>query len=123
PLTTKAAAANPLRNNQPAVPRLKTGVKVDFLTVFQGPTEVNRLKDKVIGAWHEKVTKRRGTGAGAAFGSETNNVHRALYAYAQDHWCTVLRAADLPDTIIRVPTNAYPQGEFGDLTEKVLAAN
>ena len=96
---------------------------MDFVTVFQGPTQVNRLKDKVKGAWDEKVTKRRGTGAGAAFGSETNNVYRALYAYAQDHWCTVLRAADLPDTIIRVPTNAYPQGEFGEMIEKVLATN
>src|SRR5213082_2716603 len=126
PLTTKAAkaaVATPISNNQSAIPRLKLAVKVDFVTVFQGPTQVNRLKDKVEGAWDEKVTKLRGTGAGSAFGSETNTVHRALYAYAQDHWCTVLRVADLPDTIIRVPTNAYPQSEFGDMIERVLATN
>ncbi len=126
PLTTKAAktaAATPIRNHPPAIARLKSGVNVDFVTVFQGPPELNRMKGKVKEAWHQKVTKDWGTGTGAAFGSETNSVHQALYAYAQDHWCTVLRAADLPDTTIRVPTNAYPQGKFGDMIEQVLATN
>jgi len=48
PLTTKAAkaaVATPISNNQACdSSRLKSGVKVDFVTVFQGPMELNRLK-------------------------------------------------------------------------------
>src|SRR2546425_292502 len=105
------APSGPARMDAADLRGLKIKSGVEFVTVFQGPTTLRKAAGAVKEVWHQQVRKDWGTGAASTFGSSTNSIYRMLDAYAQDAWCTVLRAKELPDSIIPVKTNIYPQGD------------
>ena len=100
--------------------KIKPGV--EFVLVFQGPTSLGKGIGTLRDQWDKRVTKERGINVTSEFGVETNSLYNVLNAYAQDAWCTLLRARDMPDAIIKVNTNAYRQGDFAPAIKDMLAS-